>query len=233
MGAQKLAYLIAPLESQSIASLNHSLLSELPSKIKLLGCEKFSINLFDEAVDTAAPLRIQNQQPAIAALVFVWVPCRSLFPSLQAAIESVASVLTAYTLASFEPIPAPSKHVRSNGHRTQGMMQLAFLKVPSELTKAEWLELWREQHTQVAIDTQSTFIYRKNVVQECLSKNDLGYSGIVEEAFPIEAMTSQRAFYAATSDEQLKERQMLMWKSCKRFIDLSDLDVLPTSEYCW
>ena len=128
---------------------------------------------------------------------------------------------------------SPEGQQKYNGMRTPGMLQLAFLKLPERLQYDEWLSIWQDSHTQVAIDMQSTLIYRQNVVQSCLSDNDLGYSAIVEEAFPLEAMTSQHAFYAVQSDAQLAARQSAMWNSSKRFIDLSDLDVLPTSEYCW
>ena len=232
---QKLAYLITGTrrDQPSLFQLNQQLLNELPSKLKSLGCEHFSVNLFDETVNTAASLRIQNQQPSIDAVVFVWVGDRSLFSHVQSTLNAMATVLCAYSLSEYEPIPAPDELLADSGKRTLGMMQLAFLKVPSRLDYLKWLTTWREQHTQVAIDTQSTFIYRQNVVEECLTTNNLGYSAIVEEAFPLAAMNSQHAFYAASSDEQLADRQALMWQSSKRFIDLSDLDVLPTSEYRW
>lgn len=230
---QKFVYLLARNDGQSAAQLNRNLLSELPAQLTAAGCAHFSINLFDETVAAAKPLRMQNQQPTIDAVVFGWLEKEGIDQEVERILMQVATILTGYLLEEHSPITAPEGQQGSGGMRTPGMLQLAFLKVPERLDYDQWLMRWREQHTQVAIDTQSTYIYRQNVVQSCLTKNDLGYAAIVEEAFPAEAMTSQHAFYAAKSDAQLQERQALMWNSSKRFIDLPDLDVLPTSEYCW
>lgn len=233
---RKFAYLLSRKTAQSVELFNRSLLDELPNQLVISGCERFTINLFDDAVKHAEPLRLQHQQPAIDAVVFAWQQSDVTATALLPMLNHYGVVLSAYLLREHLPIAEPDKlaiQENKKGVRTPGMMQLAFLKVPNRLQYSEWLSIWRDQHTQVAIDLQSTFIYRQNVVERCITETDLGYSGIVEEAFPAEAMTSQQAFYAAQSDAELLERQAAMWNSSKRFIDLTDLDVLPSSEYRW
>ena len=168
--------------------------------------------------------------------MFAWFDGEVAVQAMQQVLREYAVILSGYLLRDYLPLTEPKEladQKKNNGARTPGMMQLAFLKVPKRLEYDEWLSIWRGQHTQIAIDIQSTFIYRQNVVESCITATDFGYSAIVEEAFPAEAMTSQHAFYAADSDAMLFERQTAMWNSSKRFIDLPDLDVLPTSEYCW
>jgi len=230
---KKTAYLLSRKDDQSIAQLNSLLLKQVAAELLMSACKHFTINLFDDAVADAAPLRLQRQQPSIDAVLFVWFEDDAALAAVELALAAHATILSAYLLLEHTPIPTPNGLPQSNGMRTPGILQLAFLKVPERLQYDEWLSIWQNSHTQVAIDIQSTFIYRQNVVQSCLSDNDLGYSAIVEEAFPLEAMTSQHAFYAVQSDTQLAARQSAMWNSSKRFIDLSDLDVLPTSEYRW
>lgn len=240
---RKYAFLLSRLSDQTTDELNSGLLKELPANLLSSGYQRFSINLFDAAVAPAKSLRLQHQAPPIEAVLFAWSDSRdgeaAQQPlSITELLAPYATVLTAYSLEEHSQLPVTASVAAANenfaaGIRTPGMMQLAFLKVPSRLNYQQWLKIWREQHTQIAIDIQSTFIYRQNVVLNCLTDNDLGYTAIVEEAFPVAAMTSQHAFYAASSDEELAERQTQMWNSSQRFIDLPDLDVLPTSEYCW
>lgn len=232
---RKFAYLLSRKTKQSVEQLNAGLLNEFPSQLVAIGCIKFTINLFDGAVLEAKPLRLQHQRPRIDAVVFAWFEDDAAIVTMPQMLTDYAIILSGYLLREYLPLVEHQELAiqKKNGIRTSGMMQLAFLKVPKRLEYDEWLSIWRNQHTQVAIDIQSTFIYRQNVVESCITKTDLGYSAIVEEGFPSEAMTSQHAFYAAESDDLLLKRQVAMWNSSKRFIDLPDLDVLPTSEYCW
>ena len=57
------------------------------------------------------------------------------------------------------------------------------------------------------------------------------FDAIIEENFPLEAMTSQHAFYGVETDAQLQANQQAMIDSCVRFIDFDKIDVVPTSEY--
>lgn len=233
---KKAVYILSCKSGQSAAELNSALLTTVSAELTAGICSQFTINVFDAAVEQSASLRLQRQDPVIEAAVFVWYDDDAVLAEVELTIKPHADILSGYLLQEYSQIPASPElqaQQQLNGTRTPGFMQLAFLKVPERLEYDEWLTIWRESHTQVAIDTQSTFIYRQNVVQACFAGNDLGHSAIVEEGFPAAAMTSQHAFYAADSDEQLRERQITMWNSSKRFIDLPDLDVLPASEYCW
>ncbi len=70
-----------------------------------------------------------------------------------------------------------------------------FLQRPRRLSEQQWLEVWQGSHTRVAIDTQSTFGYRQNVITRPMTYAAPPFDAIVEENFPQEAMTSQHAFY--------------------------------------
>ena len=94
--------------------------------------------------------------------------------------------------------------------------------------------MWQGSHTQVAIDTQSTFGYRQNVIVRALTYAAPHYRAIIEENFPAAAMTSPHAFYDAVGDDaRYKANLKAMIDSCARFIDMDRIDVVPTSEYNW
>ena len=122
----------------------------------------------------------------------------------------------------------------TDGRRLEGMCQIVFLQKPPRLSYEEWITVWQGSHTQVAIDTQSTFGYRQNVIVRALTYAAPHYSAIIEENFPAAAMTSPHAFYDAVGDDaRYKANLKAMMDSCARFIDMDRIDVVPTSEYNW
>ena len=80
--------------------------------------------------------------------------------------------------------------------------------------------------------TQSTFLYRQNVIARPLTPAAPPCDAIVEEAFPEAAMSSRPAFYNAPGDAALwRKHQQTMIDSCTRFIDFDKIDACATSEY--
>ncbi|WP_409284120.1 EthD domain-containing protein [Pseudomonas protegens] len=109
---------------------------------------------------------------------------------------------------------------------------MALLTRPPRLTPQTWLELWRNQHTEVAIATQDNFQYVQNLVVAALTPDAPPIDAIVEECFPPAAMTDPQAFFDATGDAARFEQNLAaMMQSCARFIDFDKIDVLPTSQY--
>ena len=99
------------------------------------------------------------------------------------------------------------------------------------MSEADWLAVWLGSHTGIAIETQSTFAYRQNVVTRVLTEGAPEIHAVVEESFPDAAMTSPHAFYDVESDEELKARVGTMIESCARFIDFERINVMPMSDY--
>lgn len=100
------------------------------------------------------------------------------------------------------------------------------------MSEEQWLNLWLDQHTKVAVETQSTIRYVQNVVSRVLTNEAPVLHAVVEEGFPIEALTSPHAFYNAVDDDNLYRRNLdTMMDSCFRFIDFDKIDSIPMSEY--
>ena len=64
-----------------------------------------------------------------------------------------------------------------------------------------------------------------------LTEEAVDCEGIVEESFPIGALTDPKVFYDCSDDEELKERVAKMMASVNRFLDLEPLESTPMSEY--
>ena len=124
-------------------------------------------------------------------------------------------------------------HVPAAGGRVPGMCQVVFLQRPSRLGEQEWLAIWKDSHTSIAIDTQSTFGYRQNVIERALSEDAPALNAMIEENFPVGAMSSDHAFYGVPEgdDAALQANLEAMLQSCARFIDFDRIEVIPMSEY--
>jgi hypothetical protein len=112
------------------------------------------------------------------------------------------------------------------------MCTVVFMHRPQGLTRGQWLAYWKDSHTNIAIETQSTFGYRQNLVVCARGTDTPACDAIVEENFPPGAMASDHAFYDTGGDEVvLRQRMTAMMESCARFIDFARIDVVPMSEY--
>lgn len=115
------------------------------------------------------------------------------------------------------------------GQRTPGTVQLCTFQQKRDISREAFIAIWRNSHTQIAIDTQSTFGYFQNLV---LEGQDSGFDALVEEHFPIQAATSPEAFFDAVGDPaKLKHNIDCMMESCARFIQQDTINVIHLSEY--
>ena len=203
------------------------LLLELGPELTGLGVRGLRISVVDSEVEPAAGLRQQNLGAAMDAMISVWLDSSVYRAPIEAAIAGRVERMAGYLVTESEPLRSDT----SEGKRTPGMAQVVFLQRPERLSEAEWLEIWHGSHTQVAIETQSTFGYRQNVVVRAVTADAPPIDAIIEENFPAEAMSSQHAFYAADSEEDYQARLKAMIDSCVRFIDFDKINVIPTSEY--
>ena len=138
--------------------------------------------------------------------------------------------LEAYLVTESEPLPNTA-HPVGPGERTPGFANIAFLRRPADMPPDAWIAAWHDGHTQVAIDTQSTFGYVQNVVARPLTPDAPAVDGIVEELFPAEALTDMHAFFDAPDDAELARRMGVMAESTARFGADRALDLVPTSRY--
>lgn len=186
----------------------------------------------DSAVVAAAGRRMESNAPVPDAMLSLWVDDAGDAQQWQALIDAHVARSSGYLVAEAEPLVNQQKHPSAPGERVYGMCHVVFMSHPQEMDRDDWLAVWKDSHTQVAIDTQSTFGYRQNVVVRLLDEDTMPCHAIVEENFPPGAMTSDHDFYATGGDEEVLQKHMqAMMESCSRFIDFNKIDVIPMSEY--
>lgn len=193
------------------------------------GARGVQVNVADDAVVPASRLRIVSSTDPADAVVSVWVD--SAVDALRRPFDDVVAAAGAYLVTESVPLPN-TRFPAPPGARTEGLSQMAFLQRPATIPYEEWLDLWLNGHTRVAIDTQDTFGYVQNVVTRVLTPGAPPWAAVVEELFPAGAMTDPQVFYDAVGDERrLRRHQAAMIESTQRFLDFTAIDVIPTSQH--
>lgn len=191
------------------------------------------VNVDDEAV-APAMVRMATFDEPIAGLFSVWFDTAT--GADRAAVETElagrCSAIAGYLVTESVPLVPPPA---SNGTRTEGFANIAILRRPDELDPLTWLQRWQGQHTEVAVTTQSTFGYIQNVVVRAVTGDAPTVHGIVEELFPIEALTDFHVFFDTGGDDaELGRRMDAMTTSVANFSgDAAVLDVVPTSRFAF
>jgi hypothetical protein len=196
--------------------------------ILALGVAGLTVNVRDAAV-THSMMTLTTLDPPAAAVVSMWT--QQCYADQTAAalqlLEDECDQLAAYLVTESIPLQASLEL----GSRTTGLANVALLRRPAELDQASWLQRWQDDHTPVAIETQSTFGYTQNAVVRPLTPNALPLAGIVEELFPAEAITDLMAFFGAADDADLQQRLARMVASTSAFGANENIDTVPTSRY--
>lgn len=230
---EKIIYLLWRDPQQDAAIFTDGLRSQLAPALRQAGARHLCLNLDDADVRAASALRQKTLDVQPDAIAQVWVDSAIAFlrRDVDAVIGAHAARHAAYLVTESAAI-VNRMHPPQPGMRTHGFAQLAFLRRPQRLDYAQWLDIWHNTHTKVAIETQSNFEYRQNVVVRTLSDGAPAIDAFVEECFPPAAMSDPYVFFDAVGDEAKFQRNLdAMMTSVHRFIDMDAIDVLPTSQY--
>lgn len=230
---EKIICLLWAEEGADRSAFNAALLAALPAALAAAGASAIRLNLEDAISAAGKHLRQSRGARQHDAVVQFWLPSANRLRR-----GAIDEVLTACSAAWHGWVVAESTIITNTaqpaqpGERTTGWAQLAFLTLPQRLTHAEWLTLWQDQHTLVAIETQANFEYVQNLVVRPLTDCAPPYVAIVEECFPEAALTDPLAFFDAVGDPaRFKLNLDRMMESCDRFIDRGTIDVIPTGQY--
>lgn len=192
------------------------------------GATSLQVNIDDEPV--APALRFGPGAP-VTALVSVWAegdPAAAMSAVASAVDEPDVHAWRVTEKVRLDPLPTPY------GVRADVYAQVALLRRPESMTREDYLTYWQVHHTPIAIRTQNTSGYIQNVVEEALTPSTPDVAAIVEEHFPMAALTDPHEFYGSRGDDaELNRRLTELMDSVARFGAGDGLDVVPTSRYSW
>lgn len=201
--------------------------AEFREALRAAGVSRLQVNV-DDADVAPATLRITTFDSPVPAVVTVWTEAEPA--DISALLSGLSERCAGWEVEERTPLVPPDT---ADGVRTPALVQIGFLRIPAELDAAEWLHIWQGLHTDVAIETQSTFGYVQNRVLRTVLGTDR-VDAVVEELFPMAAMTDMHAFYGSGGDDaELQRRLTLMIESVTRFGAHKNLDSVPTSRYVY
>jgi copper chaperone CopZ len=223
---EKLVYLLWAETDIDAENLRDDVATQL---LGIDGVRGVQINISDPAV-AGAMLRITNFDRPVTAVASVWVDSAAhTSAALGSALSTVCVDIAGYLVTESVAIEPPRSEA---GERTPGLANVAILRRPADLDRDEWLDRWLGPHTRVAIETQDTFGYVRNAVVRAVTPGASPVDGIVEELFPIAALSDPHAFYGSAGDDtELTRRITRLMTSVATFGADRDLDVVPTSRY--
>lgn len=226
---EKLAYQLWKKDDVNLETFKELLLKNLSKDIGELVSE-LQINIADADVLPANNLAQSNYPPAPNAVMFIKVKSYFLADTLESHLEKITKKIHGFVVS--ESIILDDSKKSPLGLRSEGFSQVVFLEKPETISAFDWFDHWTNYHTEIAIKTQSNFIYVQNTVVRPLQKSSPSFIAIIEECFPSEAMTDQEVFYDARNNpEQLAKNAQIMMDSCEKFIDFKKIEVIPTSRY--
>jgi hypothetical protein len=226
---EKLASVLWKPADQSAQAFADALLAAAPELSKQ-GAMRLRIDVTDDAVAEGAGVTVGRMDPPKAAVVFYWLDLADDRAPVEAVLERLASRVETFLVVEAVPL-ANTSHVAPLGQRTPGFNFVTCIERKQGLSDAEFIEHWHVEHRRCAIATQTTFSYVRNEIVRAYSDDPPSWEAIVEEAFPIEALTDPKVWYKARNDEELEKNRGWMIQSCLAFLALDRIEAHPMSEY--
>jgi len=196
-----------------------------------LGARRVAVNVGDHFVEPAMAARLTRLDPPPAALVSFWLDACDDRGPIEADLARRTARLAGYLVVESVPL-VNTTHIAAAGERTPGINMIALIERPERISYDRWIEHWHGHHKRVALETQCTYAYVRNVVVRPLTADAPPWAGIVEEGFPAEAVTNPMLWYRAEgSPETLEKNLGRMIESVQAFLDIDKVESHPMSEY--
>jgi len=228
---EKMCYVVWKPEGVSDLAFRDRLVDETAKQILSAGAHKLSLLCPDETTPALAKNRITQMENPPCGMISAWVDISDDRGPIEAAIDEVTERMAGYLVVESVPL-VNTTHTARPSERTPGTTLMTCLIPKAAMAYADFLEHWNTVQRRVALETQCTYLYIRNVVVRALTLDAPPWVGIVEEGFPTEAVSDPMLWYQAEgSQEKLEQNRSRMMESVSAFLDLSQIESHPTSEY--
>jgi hypothetical protein len=205
------------------------LLAQAPDLAKH-GAMRLRIAVVDSQL-AGAKARVGRMDPPKAAMVSFWLHEADARAPVEERLAQSSSRLCSFLVVESEPI-RNTDHVAPLGRRTPGFDLVTCIEPKEGLSYVDFIRHWHTEHRACAVETQSTFGYVRNEIVRALTPDAPSWAAIVEEHFPIEALTDPMVWYAARGSKERYERNFRrMIDSCMAFLAMDRVEAHPMSEY--
>jgi len=169
-------------------------------------------------------------RPMPAAVVSFWLNAAHARGPHEAALEAAAPRIAGYAVA--ESVVLPIAETYPDGERVRGFSQIALFRKLPGIAYEGFLEIWMRDQTVVGPATQDTFYYGQNIVIRPLTVDAPPLDGIVDECYPIEALTDHLVYWKASGSEEVFQAHLKReMDNVARFLDGDNVSAFVTSTY--
>ena len=226
---EKLVYIVWKRDGDTDEEFKRRLHQDVVPKLRDVPAERIRVSVTDD--DVAAGTPIGTMDPPKSGMVSFWMEQSQDCADAEAVLAPACGRIEGYLVVESRPILSPLLDTKP-GERTPGAAQVTCVTKRDDISKEEYLRIWYGEHRACAIETQDTFGYVRNEIVRALTPEAPAWTAIVEENFPIEALTSPEVFYDAVGDPaRLAANQKRMMDTCQKFLDLSKIEAHHCSQY--
>ena len=227
---EKLVYVLWKPEGTTEPAFAEALLARAPDLAKG-GAQRLRIDVTDDAVAAGGGVRVGRMDPPKSAAVTFWLDEADRRGPVDAVLAEVAGRRAGYLVVESVPLENTA-HVAPLGERTPGFNFVTCIEPKAGLSYDEFVERWHTEHRRVAFETQDSFGYVRNEIVRALTPDAPPWAAVVEEHFPIEALTDPKVWYDARgSEERFQTNLKRMVESCVAFLAMDRVEAHPMSEY--
>ena len=227
---EKLVYLGWDASGGDGDALRDRLLGELAPALSAGGAVAVQVAVADGAVGGEGVFAFSSEGSPKDAVVSFWLEASADRAWAEALLAEAFATMHGYLVCESRPIVAPGPV--QPGDRSAGASQITCIAARDDLTHAEFVARWQGEFCAAAIECQDTMAYVRNEVVRPLTDDAPDWWAIVEETFPLAALTDPEVFYDAVGDaERLAANQARLFEAVGELIDLSRVDARFYSEY--
>ena len=227
---EKLVYLGWGADGQDGDSLRERLVGDLAPALLAGGADAVQVSVADGAVSGEGVFAFSSEGSPKDAVVSFWLEVSAERSWAETLLAEAFDRMHGYLVCESRPIVAPGP--AKPGDRSPGASQITCIAARDDLTHAEFVDRWQGEFCATAIECQDTQAYVRNEVVRPLTAGAPDWWAIVEETFPLAALTDPEVFYDAVGDpERLAANQARLFEAVGELIDLSQVDARFYSEY--
>ena len=227
---EKLIYLLWNDAGKKLADFNAELLGPVGRQLIAKGAQRLQIHVVDDAVAPGAKLRLEKMRPMPSAVVSFWLNAAHARGPHEAVLEAAVPRIAGYAVA--ESVVLPIAETYPDGERVRGFSQIALFRKLPGIAYEGFLEIWMRDQTVVGPATQDTFYYGQNIVIRPLTVDAPPIDGIVDECYPIEALTDHLVYWKANGSEEVFQAHLKReMDNVARFLDGDNVSAFVTSTY--
>ncbi len=229
---EKLVTLLWKPEAQSSQAFADLLLTKLAVELQA-GSRGLKICVSDDDTAAGESLIMSTTKQPKAAMLSYWLDMSQQHEQMEKLLAPHCDALATFLVVESTPI-INTKQQAALGKRTPGFAQITCVQARQDLAYEEFLRIWHYEHMACAIETQSTFQYIRNEIVRRLS-GDIelpDWTAVVEEGFPVGALSNPQVFYDAEGDEKKFQANLnRMMTTVQKFLEMETIDVSAMSEY--